>query len=240
MPEDSNPLPNPFLQERYDQLWVQSSERIRSGKVEIDPILAQGQSDQRRGMTLLFRPSPRVQEQVAECLEEIRQLEPDQHYYHPSELHITFLSLFSASEDHEAIFDRPEEFIAAVAHCVRAFSPFSLSFYGITASPAAIMVQAFTDADRLNAARDRLRDELCARGLSDGVRERYRLEVAHMTAIRFRHPLRNGAAFAQALEKMRNCDFGQSEIDSLELVKSDWYMSRVVTQPLHIFKLGVA
>ena len=238
MPEVSNPSPDPFLKERYDQLWAQSSKRIRSGTIEIDPVLAQGQPDRRRGMTLLFRPSPRVREQIAKCLEEVRQLEPDQHYYHPGELHVTFLSLFSASADHEAIFDRTDKFIAAVASCVRALNPFPLSFFGITASPAAIMVQSFTDATRLNAARDRLRDELCARGLSEGARERYRLEVAHMTALRFRHPLRNGIAFAQALEKMRNRNFGQTEIDSLELVKSDWYMSRAITQPLYVFQLG--
>ena len=189
-------------------------------------------------MTLLFRPSERIRERVIALLDELRALEPDQYYYHPAELHVTFLSLFTATEAHEPFFARAEDYVAAVTASVGRLVPFPMAFAGITASPGAILVQGFTDADTLNAARDSLRQELHARGLNRGLDERYRLETAHMTVARFRQPLRNGTAFAKALERMRNFDFGKFDVEALELVRNDWYMSRANTECLCSYKLG--
>ena len=239
MAETSVHRQDPFLRDRYELLWANSVERIRLGNVEIDPILARKEADFRRGMTLVIRPSERVRLRVDEFLDELRVLEPDQYYYHPSELHVTFLSLFTATVEHEAFFERTGDYEAAVTSGASRLNPFSMFFHGITASPGAIMVQGFTDAGRLNAGRDGLRQELRSRGFNRGLDERYRLETAHMTVARFRQPLRNARSFAEALDQARTFDFGTSEVDSLELVRNDWCMSRERTECLRLYELAV-
>ena len=237
MPESPPPPRDPFLQARYDQLWIGSLPRIHSGAIEIDPVLAANQPDLRRGLTLLFRPPPGVQNRIIAALDELHAIEPDQHYYHPAELHNTFLSLFTATENNAPPFARTEEFADAVAAALHGIAPFPMTFAGLTASPAAILVQGFTDSALLNAARDRLRDELHVRGLTRDLSERYRLESAHLTVLRFQKPLRNPATFAHALERLRPRDFGHADLTSLELAQNDWYMSRATTQTLRTFSL---
>lgn len=55
---------------------------------------------------------------------------------------MTFHSMFTASEDNEAQFARSQELVEAVkAWSHRTTPPFPISFAGLTAFPAAIMVQ---------------------------------------------------------------------------------------------------
>jgi 2'-5' RNA ligase len=230
---------DPFLKQRYDHLWSETRERIRAGNVDIDAVLAHKQADLRLGMTALFRPSEQVRKRVAELLDRLRELEPDQYYYDPAELHVTFLSLFTATEKHESFFARAEEYVEAVSAGIREMSSFRIFFTGITAASGAIMAQGFTDAAKLNTARDILRGELRSRDLDQGLDQRYRLETAHMTMVRFRQPLRDGKLFAEALERMRNFEFGQTDADCLELVRNDWYMSRGRTERLQTYRLAV-
>jgi len=61
-----------------------------------------------------------------------------------------------------------------------------------------------------------------------------------MTVARFRQSLRDGETFAKALDGMRRFDFGESTVDSLELVKTDWYMSRRSMEVLGKFTLSPA
>jgi 2'-5' RNA ligase len=238
MTEESTGHPNAFLHDRYDLLWSNSIQQIRSGLVEIDQTLAHDRADRRRGMTLLFRPSEQIQERVKQLLNDLREIEPDQYYYHPSELHVTFLSLFTATEDYEPLFAHAEEYAAAVAASVARLHEFTVSFAGITASPGAVMIQGFTDVASLNSARDNLRSELRSRGLSRGLDERYRLETAHMTAVRFRQPLRKGDALVEMLNRRRACDFGEFRVNALELVKNDWYMSRENMEHLSTYRFS--
>jgi 2'-5' RNA ligase len=226
-----------FLRKRYETMWTNSLECFRTRAVDIDPVLASRKPDPRRGFTLLFRPPPSIQLRVTALIDELRQLEPDQHYYHPTELHVTVLAPFSIAENHDFLLGHTEEFLAAASSFAGQLAPFPISFSGITASPGAIMVQGFTHAQNLNAARDTLREELRARGLNRRLDERYRLETAHMTVARFRQPLRDGLTFAQALERMRTRDFGEAVVDSLELVRNDLSMSRETTECLRNFVL---
>jgi len=228
---------NGFLRQHYDRLWSGAIERIASGAIEIDSVLAGKQVDWRRGMTLLLRPSSSVQDRITKFFDQLREFEPEQYYYDRAELHVTFLSLFTATEKYESFYARTEDYAKAVASCMDKIRPFPISFTGITASPGALMLQGFTDADRLNAARDVLRQALCARGLDAGLDQRYRLETAHMTVVRFRQPLRDGKIFAEVLQRARTFDFGQMEVDAVELVKNDWYMSRAHTEVLGRYPL---
>jgi 2'-5' RNA ligase len=218
-------------------MWSGSIGRIRSGDVEIDPVLAAGKADGRRGMTLVMRPGPEIQRRVGMSLDELRALEPDQYYYHAAELHVTFLAMFTATENSAPLLARSADYAAAISASAERLRPFPLEFTGLTASPGAIVAQGFCDADALNEARDDLRQELHNRGLGEGLDGRYRLETAHMTLVRFRAPLRDPGLFANALEKLRAVKFGAFAVDALELNENDWYMSRGQTQCVRRYAL---
>jgi 2'-5' RNA ligase len=209
----------------YDRMWTASIGKIRAGETELDRVLESGLPDARRGLSVIARPSAFVRRRVAAFLGELRRLEPGQHYYAPAQLHITVLSLFAATTEHEPYFTRIGEYIAVVDAALRESKPFRIEFSGITASPGAIMIQGFFSDDSLNNFRNALRRGLKISGLADEVDERYRLATAHMTVARFSAPLRNSERFANKLEDARQLEFGQVDVRSVSLVKHDWYLS---------------
>jgi len=183
------------LRSRYDQLWSGAIGRIRAGKIEVDPVLQTLVPDQRRCLTVIARPSPTVRQRVATFLRELRRLEPGQYYYIPSEFHVTLLSLFTATVNFEPFFAQRERYFSAVDAALKKLEPIRIDFEGVTASPGTVMIQGFFETDRLNKLRDTLRGELRLRDLEEGVDQRYRLQTAHMTVVRFRAPLRRVSVF---------------------------------------------
>jgi len=220
------------LRIRYNQLWSRALGRIRAGKIESDPVLQARAPDRRRGLTVIARPSPAVRQAVAVFLGELRRLEPDQYYYTASEFHLTVLALFTATVDFDRFFAQKERYIAAVDAALSSGALIHIVFEGITASPGTVMIQGFFETEKLHELRDSLRHQLRLRGLETGVDERYRLETAHMTVVRFRAPLRHPARFAETLKEARRRPFGGTTVRRFILVQNDWYMSRRTTVAL--------
>jgi 2'-5' RNA ligase len=225
------------LRERYDQMWSAAIGKLLAGEVKADPVLTARAPDRRRGLTVIARPSPEARHKVMAFLGQLRGLEPDQHYYIASALHVTVLSLFTATIEHDRFFARGREYVTAVDSALRNVPPMRVEFAGVTASPGAIMIQGFLENEALNEVRDALRRELTVRGLAEGVDGRYRLETAHMTVARFRAPLRDGERFASALEAVRHRRFGAMNIRSVSIVKSGWYMTSKVTRTVKRYRL---
>lgn len=213
------------LQDRYDEMWLGAIPQIRTGNVETDSVLAGGLPDRRRGLTLIARPPPRVRQHVAGFVRGLRGLEPEQLYYTASQLHLTVLSLFTATVEPETFLARTKDYVAAVDAVLSKAAPFHVELSGITASPGAVMIQGFLENEALSEMRDALRAQLRAAGLGGHVDGRYRLVTAHLTVARFRAPLRDGGKFAAALAEARHLPFGHSKITSISLVKNDWYMT---------------
>jgi 2'-5' RNA ligase len=225
------------LRKLYDQLWASAIGRIRAGTIEQDPVLKAGLMDQRRGLTLIARPSQTVRKSVVSFIRELRRVEPDQYYYSPFEIHLTVLSMFTATSDYKRYLRQQDAYLAAVDEETKGIHPFRIRFEGITASPSAIMVQGFFETEELRKLRNTLRHQLRVRGLSEGLDARYRLQTAHMTVARFRAPLRNSQTFANVLEGARRKSFGTTKCSSLLLVQNDWYMSKHTTVPLKRYAL---
>jgi 2'-5' RNA ligase len=225
------------LQKRYDQLWSAAIERLSAGRPELDPVLTARLPDQRRGLTVIGRPSPAVRQRVGAFLKELRALEPEQHYYTPLEFHLTVLSLFTATVQPESFLAQTRRYLAAVDSAVQTVGPLRIEFAGVTVSPGSVMVQGFFENSALNELRDSLRHELQRHGLGEGVDGRYRLETAHMTVVRFRTPLRDSKRLVAALQQARQRPFGTSNIASLSLVQNDWYMTHRVLQTLKRYRL---
>jgi 2'-5' RNA ligase len=226
------------LQQRYDEIWVSGIGKIRKGKIKCDPVLAAGTADARRGLTLIARPSATVRDEVKVFLLQLRRLEPDQYYYEAPDLHLTILSLFTATFDHRRFFAQTQAYVAAVDCALSGLGPIRIDFAGITATTDAILIQSFPENDTLNELRDQLRRQLRVHGVDEGLDTRYRLTTAHMTAARFCRPLRDSQRFASALEAARHRSFGLTEIRSLSLVKNDWYMTRRVLETVKRYRLS--
>ncbi len=179
-----------------------------------------------------------MREKVATFLRELQGLEPDQYYYPRADLHLTILSLFTATTAHKRFLAYTEKYLAAVASALQNVGPMRIEFAGVTASVGAILIQGFPDGEALNGLRDSLRQQLRVRDLTQGLDVRYRLETAHMTVARFRTPLRDSKHFAAVLARSRRRSFGSMTIKSLSLVTNDWYMTHQTLDTLNRYHLS--
>ena len=225
------------LQSRYDAIWIEAAPALARGDVACDAQLAAG-NDPRRGLTLIARPDAQLAASFSALLDRLTDIEPEQ-YRHPiPDMHITVLSLFTATVDHEPELARANAYGAAVAAAVQGTPPFVVDFNGITASRGAVLAQGFPRGDVLAGLRDRLRDELRARGLDGSLDGRYKLVTAHSTLLRFVQPLTAPAPFHHTLAQLRDTPLGTMHVDALELVQNDWYMSSATLAQHARYELG--
>lgn len=96
-----HPTMGTSFQDQYDQMWLTAHTALTAGTPSLDPHLLDKASDRRRGVTLLIRPSAAVAKAVAQTLAQLEDIEPDQYYYAPGELHVTVLSLFTGTTEPE-------------------------------------------------------------------------------------------------------------------------------------------
>jgi 2'-5' RNA ligase len=226
------------LAAHYDALWSASAPDVRLGRIALDAFAFAKADDARRGVTLLARPSRAVARAVDEFLSELRSIEPAQYYQPIDDLHVTVLSLFTATVDHAPYLARLGDYQAAVDEALGDARPFDVEFRGVTLAPAAVMARGFPLDNTLERLRARLRDALTARGLGAALDQRYRLETAHATIVRFTAPLGSPARFVATLDAARERAFGTFTVGELELVIGDWYQSSERAEPVATYTLG--
>lgn len=225
------------LQDQYDKMWLAAETAFAAGAPSLDPHLPGKANDDRRGATLLIRPSAAVAAAVGRTLAELRRLEPDQYYYAPEALHVTVLSLFTGTSDPEPYLAQLPLYRRAIDRALAASAPFTLHFDGLTASPAALLVQGYPLGPELERLRAALRSAIDDVGLGHNLDRRYRITTAHMTAVRFCRPLKDPRRFVTALQSLRRRDFGSSPVTEIHLVENDWYMSRDRVRLLHTYPI---
>lgn len=225
------------LRDRYDNMWQNAFPLIQRGEIKIDPVLASNTPDARRGFTLIVRPNADVTARVTNLLQTLKAIEPDQYFYTAQELHVTILTLCTATVDHEQFTTAQTAYAWAAAEALQNASSFEIEFRGVSASPEAIVIQGFPTDATLETIRESVRSTLHRAGLTIGLDTRYRLITAHMTALRFRAPLQNASRFAELLENNRETDFGRIGVNEIQLVKNDWYMSEPTQELLHSYSL---
>ena len=82
------------LAHHYDLLWKESLQTIAREGFDYDPLLGSS-LDNRFGITLLIRPSLRLMDAIQPFMEEIREIEPDHHFYPYSDIHVTVMPIIS-------------------------------------------------------------------------------------------------------------------------------------------------
>ncbi len=75
-------------------------------------------------------------------------------------------------------------------------------------------------------------------GLAEALDRRYRIVTAHSTILRFARQPQNLPELVQFLQAARARDFGTFEIDHVDFVLNDWFMSHDKVVVLARYPLG--
>jgi 2'-5' RNA ligase len=224
------------LYPHYTRLWETALAQFRQNAFELDPQL-HNPADDRRGLTVLARPDVSVVGRIHDFLAGAQQLAPEQYVYHPAEIHLTVLTIILCHPGFQLDRLPIDTYCALIRDAIRPVPPLSIRFQGITASPSCIMIQGFPQTDHLEQLRNNLRTVFKQSSLEHTIDSRYKIFTAHSTVIRFARPVQRPAALLDYLHRYRDCVFGVSPIDAVELVVNDWFHRRAVTYPLERFPL---
>jgi 2'-5' RNA ligase len=221
----------------YEQLWSKTGALLKSGRMRIDPCLRDKAGDDRRGATLVTRPDAVVWRRVGRFLREAAAICPRQHFYRPSELHVTVMAIIAGSEFWRDEIHQLPACRAVLDRVLRDCRPFQVDFRGVTVSPDAVMIQGFPADDVLSRLRDELRDAFRKEGLGENLDRRYRTVTAHLTVMRFAEPGADWKRLFDFLQAHRETDFGGTRFQTLQLIWSNWYASAGVARVLQEYPL---
>lgn len=224
------------LTQHYDQLYKKSSEVILAGNYKLD-LQINNESDSRFGITFLIRPSEIIKANIQSFLDELKAIEPNQYYYPDSDIHITLMSIISCYDGFSLAAINVHEYIDLIQQSLVTLDKIKIEFRGVTASPSAIMIQGFPTDESLNNFRDKLREDFKKSSLQQSIDSRYAISTAHSTVLRFQEKLENTQKLMQIVEKYRDYDFGEFQVENLELVYNDWYQREKNTIHLAEFRI---
>jgi hypothetical protein len=221
----------------YDDLWRKALAGFAENRFAVDPHLDDKTRDTRRGLTVLGRLDDQLAAQIRDFLNEGRAIEPELYYYDRRDFHLTILSIITCRTGFDpATLDRAA-YLDLIKKAAAAIGPIRILFKGVTASPACVMLQGFPLNDRLATLRGRLRGRFKASDLEHSIDQRYAIETAHSTVIRFNRAPRDRDRFIQYLRKYRDYEIGPAEISRIEFVHNDWYMSEARVSPIGMVDL---
>ena len=225
------------LQEHYDEMRALAVQKLERGEVDADQLIDSAQ-DGRRGITLLTRPPAHITEMIEGIMADFRRDEPDQYYYPAADIHLTVMSIITCYNGFTLDLIDPEAYTSAVHMIAQDSSPFKVRFSGLTASPGGIIIQGFPLDDGLRNLREKTRKLFRESGLQQSIDQRYSIQTAHSTVIRFRTALSNNSRLLQQIEKYRRYFIGEFEASTLELVYNDWYQRTANTVLLEKYILA--
>lgn len=220
----------------YDAMREAAMRRLVQGEVEVDNLI-DSPHDHRRGITLLTRPPAAIAARIEEILADFQRLEPDQYYYPASDIHVTILSIISCYEGFRLDLTNPAAYQNAVRSILQSGFSFTMRYEGLTASPGSVIVQGFPVGDGLDVLRAATRAYFQSAGLQQSIDQRYSLQTAHSTVMRFRKPLRNATQLLEKLLQYQHHFIGSFEVNSVELVYNDWYQRARHTEVVARFPL---
>ncbi|MBX0289975.1 mutarotase [Hymenobacter sp. HSC-4F20] len=224
------------LLEHYDAMRVKAVSQLLTTGAEPDRMLHSGQ-DARRGITLLARPPESVTAGVSRVLADFQLVAPEQYYYPAADMHLTILSIISCFPGFLLTDIAPAAYQEVVRAALEQVGPFVIRYAGLTASAGGLMVQGFPEDDTLNRLRNKLRTAFRRSGLPQSIDQRYALQTAHSTVLRFTTPLHHPARLVAALQSHQHTPIGTFQVDTLELVYNDWYQRAANTVVLERYPL---
>jgi 2'-5' RNA ligase len=222
----------------YEQLWREARPAFERGEARVDACLLDRTQDRRRGVSLAFRPSAAVQSRAKKFLDRLAAEFPGQHFYQPEELHVTVLSLISATEIWRQEMGDLAAFRNILGEILPRHSAFKLEFRGVTAAPNAVLIQGFPLDNGLEEIRAAVRRGFAQSGFAGRLDRRYPNSAAHMTAVRFCRPDADWPHLATVVQENRQKYFGETHVDTLQLIWGDWYASAGIVRTLEEYHLS--
>ncbi len=210
------------LQATYDALRQTAIPRLTRGEAELDALIDSTQ-DTRRGLTLLARPPAPIAAALTEIMADFKSTEPAQYYYPATDIHLTILSIISCYPGFKPDKINVPDYCAALRQIIQFIPSFRLSYIGLTASPGGILVQGFPQGNGLDNLRAGLRNSFQSSVIQHTIDQRYRIQTAHSTIIRFKSNILNPPTLVAKLKKYEHRFLGTFEVNKLELVYNDWY-----------------
>ena len=225
------------LQKHYNSMRAAAFCRLTQGKADLDTLINSAQ-DTRRGITLLTRPPAPITAAIETVMADFQRAEPDQHYYPAADIHLTLLSIISCYSGFALEMIEPADYRQAVHTILQDVRPFKISFSGLTASPGAIIVQGFPQDEGLKKLRDKARSFFQQSELQQSIDQRYSIQTAHSTVVRFTKEPLSADVLVSTIKKYQDYDFGEFEVDTVELVYNDWYQRAANTVLLEKYSIG--
>lgn len=226
------------LEKIYDALWREAMAGFAENRFAVDPQLDDKSHDTRRGLTVVGRLDDRLAAKICDFLNEGRAIEPELYYYGRNDFHLTILSIITCRVGFDGSRLDRAAYLDVINQAAAGIGPIRILFKGITASPACVMIQGFPLNGALDALRAELRGRFKASGLEHTIDQRYAIETAHSTVIRFSRAPAHQDRFNRYLNQYRDHEFGIVEIPRLEFVQNDWYMSKSRVVPIGTVGLG--
>ncbi|CAF1233508.1 unnamed protein product [Adineta steineri] len=220
----------------YNKLYIDAIEKIKSDQYVIDHMI-DSPLDKRYGLALIIKLDQHVKQQIQTFLSALHAIEPDQYYLPSSDIHITLLPIISCSADFDLNQIFAQDYIDLLRKNLSIEGKLEINFKGITASSSCIMIQGFPQQNILNELRNQLRTLFKTSSLRQTIEERYFLQTAHVTVVRFRKAFTAREEFLKLLEDYKDYDFGTMTVNEIELVYHDWYVREKIVKSLCRFKV---
>lgn len=224
------------LIEYYDKLYKKSIKQIENGDYQTD-LLIDSPDDNRLGISLLIKPPDKIKTRIQSFLEKLKKIDPSQYYYPSSDIHITVMSIISCYEGFKLDQITISDYIELIRNSIGVIGQFVIRFQGVTASDSSIMIRGFPENEIINNLRNNLRTNFKNSDLEQSIDKRYIIQTAHSTVVRFRNNFQKKKELLKVIEKYKNYDFGNFEVNELELVFNDWYQREKNTKLLEKFEL---
>jgi 2'-5' RNA ligase len=225
------------VQEIYEQLWREAQLALEHGEPRLDPHLLDKSRDRRRGVSLAFWLSPEMTAKTSSFLDALKREFPGQHFYQPTELHVTLLTFISASEKWRKEIGDVADFRAILREVLAAHPPFRVEFRGVTAAPNAVMIQGFPLDDGLEKIRADIRAACARHGFAGRLDRRYPNRAAHITAMRFCRSDADWQRLTDVVRENRQTFFGEMQVNTLRLTWGNWYASAETVRVLEEYDL---
>jgi len=212
-------------------MWHDSIDLFKTNTCDTD-LLINDPFDMRRGITALSYLDKTVGDNIANFLDELKAIEPEQYYYPINELHLTVLSIISCVSGFTLSTIDVQAYCSIFKETLEGFGSFNVHYKGITVSPGCILIQGFPDDKQLHHLRELLRINVNKAKLKSSIDSRYKISTAHTTAVRCVTPFNNSDRVMEVLSTYKDYDFGTVEVNSLSLVFNNWYQHLAITQTL--------
>ena len=223
------------LADHYNNLYENSIDEIRTEGCKTDSLI-KSPTDNRFGITLLIRPPLLVKKRIDIFLKELKNIDNQQYYYPLSDIHITVMSIISCADGFDLKNISIPNYIRIIENSIQDVGKFRFKFKGITASTSTIMIQGFY-GEILNTLRNNLRINFQRSHIEQTIDKRYSIKTGHSTVVRFQNKLEQENNYLEALQKYKDFDFGEFEVNRVELVFNDWYQRKEHVRILSYFDI---